>query len=195
MYIRGFVLSQICHLNLCSRFILTSRFFFIPGIRKVGVEIPKMARGSQNLNSIGLLVILTSLLRVKCNTRTDFEDNSKGYDVSCTNEFPQNVSVTCHGVRIVRQIVQQLLEKSAKQKSVDLFDGVSLVDTEDGRSLRSARFLKESNSLGSLIYLLEGKELRIKLPSILPGNLESALEKSLPVPNQGEFRKKYLSLQ
>ena len=147
-----------------------------------------MARGSRNSFSIGLIAILTFLTTASCNSTKVFKDGWKGFSVSCSSEDPQNVSVSCHGVRIVRRIVQQLLEKSSNQRSVELFDGISLVDTKGGGSIRSARVLKGSGNFGSILQFLEGRELRIKLPRFFPSNIEAALEDSLPTSsNQGEF--------
>lgn len=152
-----------------------------------------MVRGSRNYISIGLIAILIFLSTADCDARKILKDGWKGFSVSCTGEDPQNVSVSCHGVRIVRRIVQQLLEKSSNQKSVELFDGISLVDTKGGESMRSARVLKGSGNFESIIQFLEGREIRIKLPSFFPDNMEAAFVENLPTSsNQGELIYKFM---
>ncbi|XP_043472586.1 uncharacterized protein LOC122505170 [Leptopilina heterotoma] len=148
--------------------------------------VPKMQ--FKRIIIICLFLIFTS--QVKCNSSKNLKDAWKGFSMSCTNEDPQNVSVSCHGVRIVRRIVQQLLENTAKKRSIELFDGVTLVNinnnnnnnnNNDAKSSRSARLLMGPKSL---LQFFDGKELRIKLPNFLPGNIESAFRASLPAANQ-----------
>lgn len=138
------------------------------------------------LSIICFLAFLVLFPSVKCNSTRNFKDGWKGFSMSCMNEDPHNVSVSCHGVRIVRRIVQQLLEKSAKQRSIELFNGVTLVDINDEKSQRSARLMK-GPTFKSIFQFLDGKELRIKLPNFLPRNIESAFKDSLPLANQGEI--------
>ncbi|EZA55585.1 hypothetical protein X777_03840 [Ooceraea biroi] len=107
------------------------------------------------------------------------------FSTSCAAEDAKNVSVSCHGVRIVRKIVQQLLDTTTKERNIELFEGVSLVDVPG--SSRKARVLKGFGTLGPFLQFLEGRELRVKLPSLLPPNIESALKESLP--SEAEARK------
>lgn len=111
------------------------------------------------------------------------KDTWTGFSTSCTSEDSKNVSVSCHGVRIVRKIVQQLLETTSKERDIHLFDGVSLVEVPG--SSRKARVLKGFGGLGPFLQFLEGRELRVKLPSLLPPNIETALKESLPSEAEG----------
>lgn len=97
----------------------------------------------------------------------------------------KNISVSCYGIRIVRRIVQQFLERSSEQPDLEIFDGVSLVEVEPALS-RKGKLMKGFGSVGNLMQFLEGRELRIKLPALLPQNLEAALQESLPV-DQGSI--------
>lgn len=116
-------------------------------------------------------------------------DNAKeawtGFSTSCAAEDAKNMSMSCHGVRIVRKIVQQMLESTSKERDIELFDGVSLVEVPGSGSPRKARVLKGFGGLGPLLQFLEGKELRVKLPSLLPPNIETALQESLPSESEG----------
>lgn len=76
--------------------------------------------------------------------------------------------------------MQQLLEKSNKEPNIEIFDGVSLVEVPGAGPIRKGRFMKGFGNMGTLMQFLEGRELRIKLPSFLPQNIESALQESLP---------------
>lgn len=105
------------------------------------------------------------------------------FSTSCAAEDTKNVSASCHGVRIVRKIVQQLLDTTSKERNIELFEGVSLVDVPG--SARKARLLKGFGSLGPFVQFLEGRELRVKLPSLLPPNMETALKESLPSEGEG----------
>lgn len=113
----------------------------------------------------------------------------KGFSVTCNNDEKgevTNVSVSCHGIRLVRKIVQKLLEDAKRKRSLEIMDGVSLVekDHEEGFN-RGARVLKEPGYTSTVMNFLENRELRIKLPSFLPANLEDAIEASLPSSKQG----------
>ncbi|CAK9795208.1 hypothetical protein ANTPLA_LOCUS282 [Anthophora plagiata] len=104
-----------------------------------------------------------------------------GLSTGCSNIDTKNISVSCYGVRIVRKIVQQLLEKSSKEPTIEIFDGVSLVEVPGSGPNRKGRLLKGFGNMGTLVQFLEGRELRIKLPSFLPQNIETAIQESLPV--------------
>ncbi|XP_068978367.1 uncharacterized protein [Bombus flavifrons] len=110
----------------------------------------------------------------------DTKDSSSGFATDCSTTDSKNVSVSCYGVRIVRKIMQQLLEKSSKEPNIEIFDGVSLVEVPGTGPIRKGRFMKGFGNMGTLMQFLEGRELRIKLPSFLPQNIESALQESLP---------------
>jgi len=105
------------------------------------------------------------------------------FSSSCAVEDAENASVSCHGVRMVRKIMQQLLDTTSKERNVELFEGVSLVGSP-GVS-RKAKMLKGFGSLGPFLQFLEGRELRVKLPSLLPPNIETALKESLPSETEG----------
>jgi len=111
------------------------------------------------------------------------EDSWTGFSTSCATEDSKNMSVSCHGVRIVRKIVQQLLETTSKERDIELFDGVSLIEVPG--SNRKSKALKGFGGLGPFLQFLEGRELRIKLPSLLPPNIETALKESLPSEFEG----------
>ena len=133
------------------------------------------------------ILLVPAIVLIVCSWEVRAEGNDtmwKGFSVSCTNEERNettNASVSCHGIRLVRKIVQKLLEDTKKKRSLEILDGVSLVEREGkAASSRSGRVLKDYGAMGSVIKFLENRELRIKLPSFLPSNLESAIERSLP---------------
>ncbi|KAH0949180.1 hypothetical protein HN011_003287 [Eciton burchellii] len=74
--------------------------------------------------------------------------------------------------------MQQLLDTTNKERNIQLFEGVNLLGSP-GVS-RKSRVLKGFGSLGPFLQFLEGRELRVKLPSLLPPNIETALKESLP---------------
>lgn len=113
-------------------------------------------------------------------------DEASAFPPDCSGaDASKNISVSCYGIRIVRRIVQQFLERSSQQPDLEIFDGVSLVEVEPTLS-RKGKLMKGFGSVGSLMQFLEGRELRIKLPALLPQNLEAALQESLPV-DQGSI--------
>lgn len=116
-------------------------------------------------------------------TSENAKDAWTGFSTSCVTDDSKNASISCHGVRIVRKIVQQLLENTMKERNIELFDGVSLVEAPG--SLRKARVLKGFEGFGPFLQFLEGRELRIKLPSLFPSNMETALKESLPSEFEG----------
>ncbi|XP_011505160.1 PREDICTED: uncharacterized protein LOC105367980 [Ceratosolen solmsi marchali] len=137
------------------------------------------------------LLILGIFFVVNCrNVHADVNDTIwKGFSVMCMsdeNNEIMNLSVSCHGVKLVRKIVQKFLEEFKKKRNLEILDGVSLVksDIEDVSS-RNGRALNRFGQIGSMVKLLENRELRIKLPSLLPENFESAIEESLPSTEQG----------
>lgn len=141
------------------------------------------ARGEQR-RCLALCLLIVCVLSTA--TRAHSADVDDGKDVwsglsnGCANTDTKNISVSCYGVRIVRKMVQQLLEKSSEEPNIEIFDGVSLVEVAGAGPIRKGRLLKGFGSMGTLIQFLEGRELRIKLPSFLPQNIESALQESLP---------------
>ncbi|XP_015585285.1 uncharacterized protein LOC107263017 [Cephus cinctus] len=146
-----------------------------------------------------LIAIALTLLSLSVSASSSSSEQSSatlwaGLGGSCSAEDPRNSSVSCHGVRIVRRVVQQLLDKSGSLPSLELSDGVTLVETPgaaersvNGGSARSARRMKtgQDGPMGQLFEFLEDRELRVKLPSLLPDNLELALKESLPSAGQG----------
>ncbi|XP_012255471.2 uncharacterized protein LOC105685695 [Athalia rosae] len=105
----------------------------------------------------------------------------------CLSEDPKNASVSCQGVRIVRRVVRQFLDKSSGIPNIELSDGVKLVESSSPGTPRRARNMRNLGVVGQVVNFLEGRELRVKLPSILPDNLETALKESLP--SAGQARK------
>ncbi|XP_012145818.1 uncharacterized protein LOC105663148 [Megachile rotundata] len=124
------------------------------------------------------LLVVCALSRVSSVDTNDTKDVWNGFSSGCADA--KNLSVSCYGVRIVRKIVQQLLEKSSQEPNIEIFDGVSLVEVPNSGPTRKGRLMKGFGNMGSLVQFLEGRELRIKLPSFLPQNIESALQESLP---------------
>ncbi|KAL2720114.1 homeobox protein Wariai-like, partial [Vespula squamosa] len=116
----------------------------------------------------------------------DFTNAWKDFSTDCSAEEPKNLSVSCQGVRIVRRVVQQLLENSSKESDIEIFDGISLVEVEDPSSSRKGRFLKGFGSMTPLLQFLEGRELRVKLPKLLPQNFETVFEKTMTSSTIGE---------
>lgn len=116
----------------------------------------------------------------------------KGFSVACTSEELQGQDglASCHGIRLVRRIVQGLLEEVGKRRSLEIADGVSLVqrdeEEEDGTK-RAGRVLKGFGEMRWIVRFLEGRELRIGLPSLLPGNWVAAVEGSLPATDEGNL--------
>ncbi|XP_057340906.1 uncharacterized protein LOC130677981 [Microplitis mediator] len=115
-----------------------------------------------------LMVVIT---HVECELR-DYRDPWKGLPMLCSKEDPRNVSISCHGVRIVKRVIQQLLERAATTSRIQITDGISIVDEETRGSVQSGD--RKARTLQSTILgLFEGKELRIKLSSLLPFDWES----------------------
>ncbi|XP_076629843.1 uncharacterized protein LOC143346019 [Colletes latitarsis] len=123
---------------------------------------------------------MSGVRRVLAADGDDVKDAWNGISNGCSATDANNASVSCYGVRIVRKIVHQLLEKSSKEPNIEIFDGVSLVEVPGGGPTRKGKLMKGFGSMGSLVQFLEGRELRIKLPSLLPQNIETALQESLP---------------
>ncbi|KAH0557698.1 hypothetical protein KQX54_010437 [Cotesia glomerata] len=114
----------------------------------------------------------------------DYQDPWKGLPMLCAKEDPRNVSLSCHGVRIVKRVIQELLERAASTKRIQITDGISIVgnSADDVHSMdRRGRTLKST-----VLGLFEGKELRIKLSSLMPFDLES-----LTSDDQGRRRNDY----
>lgn len=128
-----------------------------------------------------VICIISTIEHAHSLDTNDTKDSWGGFATGCSSADNKNLSVSCYGVRIVRKIVQQLLEKSTKEPNIEIFDGVSLVEVPGAGPNRKGRLMKGFGSMGSLVQFLEGRELRIKLPSFLPQNIESALQESLPV--------------
>lgn len=142
--------------------------------------IPGIGRRRQ---LVCLALVVCALSIVDTIDAATAEDAWTGFSTSCATEDSKNMSVSCHGVRIVRKIVQQLLETTSKERNIELFDGVSLIEVPG--SNRKSKALKGFGGLGPFIQFLEGRELRIKLPSLLPPNMETALKESLPSEFEG----------
>ncbi|XP_014212819.1 uncharacterized protein LOC106642521 [Copidosoma floridanum] len=144
-----------------------------------------------------LLPILVVVLAIVCScgrSKAQIIDAAwKGFSVSCPSEEDRvaNASVACQGVRLVRKIVQKMLEDVRRNRSLEILDGVSLVETggDGGSSSRSARVLKDFGQIGSVLGFLENRELRIKLSSLMPDNLEAAVNASLVLADQGRGNK------
>jgi hypothetical protein len=129
------------------------------------------------------LVLLICALSIIDASSADNANAWTEFSSSCTIEDAKNASASCHGVRIVRKIMQQLLDTTNKERNIQLFEGVNLVGSP-GVS-RKSRVLKGFGSLGPFLQFLEGRELRVKLPSLLPPNIETALKESLPSEAEG----------
>lgn len=137
-----------------------------------------------------MFVPLFVLVWIGCSTAEELWSERSGgvlggFANFCASEDPKNVSVSCHGVRIVRRVVQQFLDKSVALPSLKLSDGVQLVETSGSVASRIARNMKDFGVVNQVVNFLEGRELRIKLPSLLPDNLETALKDTLPSVGQG----------
>lgn len=74
----------------------------------------------------------------------------------CSGADPsKNISVSCYGIRIVRRIVQQFLERSSQEPNLEILDGVSLVEVPASASpLRKGKFMKGFGGVGSLMQFL-----------------------------------------
>lgn len=160
-----------------ARFFLNGAMLWIGGIPGIGRR--------RLIVCVALTVALSIVNTVDAVTAINAKDAWTGFSTSCAAEDSKNISVSCHGVRIVRKIVQQLLETTSKERNIELFDGISLVETSGSGSSRKARVLKGFGGLGPVLQFLEGRELRIKLPSLLPPNIESVLKESLPSEAEG----------
>jgi predicted component of type VI protein secretion system len=89
-------------------------------------------------------------------------------------ELSRNSSITCHGVKIVRRVMAQLLDSP---RNLQLADGVQLVripssvtsGTSSETTFRSLH--KDNKSLLSRIQkFLSTHELRIRIPDLLPSS-------------------------
>ncbi|XP_058793725.1 uncharacterized protein LOC131665684 [Phymastichus coffea] len=134
--------------------------------------------------------ILSLLVLGRVGAESNYETIWKGFSVSCikdeSGQVVSNASVSCHGIRLVRKIVQKLLEDARKKKNMEFIHGITLVEVGDGRqSSRDARFSKDYGFMGTIVKWLEGRELRINLPTLLPVNLVSVIEQSLPSNDEG----------
>lgn len=96
----------------------------------------------------------------------------KGFSVSCLSETN---ATSCHGVRLVRKIVQTLLEEARRKKNLEIVDGISLVQSESAEDARSG-----DKEVGTIVGFLENRELRIRLGNLMPDNWEAAVQESLP---------------
>ncbi|XP_015114409.1 uncharacterized protein LOC107039357 [Diachasma alloeum] len=105
-------------------------------------------------------------------------DPWRGIPMICSVEDPKNISISCHGVRIVKRVIQQLLESAVHAPRIQITEGISIVEADDG--VRRGRTMKNS-----ILGLLQGRELRVKLPSLLPANFEEVVTGSLPSARSG----------
>ncbi|KAI4495716.1 hypothetical protein M0802_008339 [Mischocyttarus mexicanus] len=134
-------------------------------------------------------ICLSNVLATDRGQPKDFANAWKDLSTDCSSDLSNNLSVSCQGVRIVRKVVQQFLENSSKGSDIEIFDGISLVDVKDDPSnSRKGRFLKGFGSMTPLLQFLEGRELRVKLPKLLPDDFQSNLENTLTASNNGEGR-------
>lgn len=142
----------------------------------------RMPLGLGDRRGLALCILLVSVTvaRAQSADTNETKDAWGGFTTGCSAGDTKNMSVSCYGVRIVRKIVQQLLEKSSKEPNIEIFDGVSLVEVPGPGPARKGRLMKGFGGIGSVIQFLEGRELRIKLPSFLPQNIETAIQESLP---------------
>ncbi|XP_076651270.1 uncharacterized protein LOC143358198 [Halictus rubicundus] len=143
--------------------------------------------GDQRRLTLCVLFVCAIVSQADCTDTNETKDAWSGITTGCSANDSKNLSVSCYGVRIVRKVVQQLLEKSSKEPNIEIFDGVSLVEVPGLEPTRKGRLMKGFGGMGSLIQFLEGRELRIKLPSFLPQNIETAIQESLPS-DQGKGR-------
>jgi hypothetical protein len=89
-------------------------------------------------------------------------------------ELSKNSSITCHGMKIMRRVMAQLLDSP---RNLQLADGVQLVRISDSASnqvsseptFRSMQ--KDNRSLLSRIQkFLSSHEIRIRIPDLLPSS-------------------------
>ena len=107
-----------------------------------------------------------------------------GLLVSCDNSYNVNDSSggvqdssTCRGIRIMRNFARRMLETAARRKDIQLLDGVNLVERENATGSQGTQ---QGRSIGdSVMSFLSDRELRIKLPKLLPSNYESVLKNGL----------------
>lgn len=104
-----------------------------------------------------------------------------GLLVSCDNSYNVNESSadssTCRGIRMMRSFVRRMLENASRRKDIQLFDGVNLVERENATGSQG---VQQGRSVGdSVMSFLSDRELRIKLPKLLPSNYESVLKNGL----------------
>lgn len=141
---------------------------------------------------LATFLCLSNVIAIDRGLSKDFANAWKDFSTDCSEEEPKNLSVSCQGVRIVRRVVQQLLENSSKEPDIEIFDGISLVEVEDASSSRKGRFLKGFGSITPLLQFLENRELRVKLPKFLPQNFETVFERAMTTSTIGEGRSKLL---
>lgn len=138
-------------------------------------------------------LLICAIVYLMCGDAQQASDDSvwRGFSVRCGND--DNISSgdksdSCHGVRLVRRIVQRMLDDLRRRRSLEIVEGVSLVRSdaaaaaaaeEDGPE-RDGRWLRSFGNASWIVKFLRSRELRIKLPSLLPANLEQAVEQSLP---------------
>ncbi|PSN43154.1 hypothetical protein C0J52_17071 [Blattella germanica] len=115
---------------------------------------------------------------------------------SCPDdEDPRNASISCHGVKILKRVMDQLLDTP---RNFELAGGVQLVrvsstsnnDQESEAMSRSMQ--KEGNMLTRIYKFLRSYEMRIKISDLLPTgeDLTSFVQKLRSENNDGSARKK-----
>lgn len=97
-----------------------------------------------------------------------------GLPMICSIEDPKNVSISCHGVRIIKRVIQQLLDTAVESSSIEITDGITLIKNKH-YNVRNSRTIKDS-----IVNFFEGIELKLKLQSLLPSNIESSIVESIP---------------
>lgn len=112
------------------------------------------------------------------------ESSWSDYLESCDSNDSDNslkYSSTCRGIRMVKNFARRLVENASRRKDIELFSGVSLVETENAAEITQGRSLGDS-----VMNFFGNRELKINLPKLLPSNFEAALRNSLPEDNENE---------
>lgn len=93
----------------------------------------------------------------------------------CDEGDPQREALSCHGVRIIRRVVDKLLAQMAARRKIAIAKGVDLVAREGARAAGA----------GSVLEFLRGREVRVALPELLP-DFEGVLNRTLRDVSEGE---------
>lgn len=75
--------------------------------------------------------------------------------------------------------------ESSTRRKIELFNGISLAVSDD------VGYDARANQVDSILDFLEARELRIKLPNLLPDNVEPAFNETIQDLATGDIKKNF----